>query len=202
MLNLIGKDIVLQKKTLLILLAGLCVYLALDVSSIWVGIVFSIVLYTNTFALDEKSSTHTLLNALPYTRKEVVSSKYIVAMLFTLLVAGAIFIGNLAFHGEIIPWKNIFLIIAIALTAASIILPFCYKFKSSYLSIGSIVAFGLYLLIVTFVVPNLNDRIGEWTLVVLSSESTQLYLIMAALVMVLYIFSGLLSIRIYRNKVL
>ncbi|RCK09630.1 hypothetical protein DT075_35620 [Bacillus licheniformis] len=65
----------------------LCVYLMLDISPIWVGVVFSIVISMYAFSIDEKSSIHMLLNSLPYTRKEIVSSKYIVVVLFTSMVA-------------------------------------------------------------------------------------------------------------------
>ncbi|MEC1446936.1 ABC-2 transporter permease [Bacillus haynesii] len=91
MFNLIRKDIVLQKKTLAVLFLGLCVYLTLDVSPIWVGIAFSIAIFMNAISIDEKSSIHMLLNSLPYTRKEIVSSKYIVVVLFTCMVAAAIY---------------------------------------------------------------------------------------------------------------
>ena len=86
MLNLIRKDIVLQKGTLLILLPALFFYLLVGKSDIWVGVIFCIAIIMQSFALDEKSSTNLFLNSLPYTRKEIVSSKYIVAIAFTLLV--------------------------------------------------------------------------------------------------------------------
>ena len=68
----------------------LCVYLMLDISPIWVGVVFSIVISMYAFSIDEKSSIHMLLNSLPYTRKEIVSSKYIVVVLFTSMVEAAV----------------------------------------------------------------------------------------------------------------
>lgn len=86
MFNLILKDIILQKKTLAASFLVLCVYLMLDISPIWVGVVFSIVISMYAFSIDEKSSIHMLLNSLPYTRKEIVSSKYIVVVLFTSMV--------------------------------------------------------------------------------------------------------------------
>ncbi|MDU0072938.1 MULTISPECIES: ABC-2 transporter permease [Bacillus] len=148
MFNLIRKDIILQKKTLAASFLVLCVYLMLDISPIWIGVVFSIVISMNAISIDEKSSIHMLLNSLPYTRKEIVSSKYIVVVLFTCMVAAAIFIVNFIIHRELTIWKDILLMVAIVMTAASFMLPFCYKFKSNYLLIASIVAFGLYLLAV------------------------------------------------------
>lgn len=151
--------------------------------------------------MDEKSSIHMLINSLPYTRKEIVSSKYIVMVLFTLMVAATIFIGNLIIHGELFEWKDILLMIGIVMVAISLMLPFCYKFKSNYLFIATIIGFGVYLLVINFVIQNLNDRIRESVHMLLTLGNTQLYVLIGLLVIILYIGSWLLSIRIYRNKV-
>ncbi|MCY8005455.1 ABC-2 transporter permease [Bacillus haynesii] len=201
MFNLILKDIILQKKTLAASFLVLCVYLMLDISPIWIGVVFSIVISMYAFSIDEKSSIHMLLNSLPYTRKEIVSSKYIVVVLFTCMVAAAIFIANFIIHRELTIWKDILLMVAIVMTAASFMLPFCYKFKSNYLLNVSIVAFGLYMLTVNFIVQNLNDQIREFIHMLLTLQNTSLYLIVAISIITLYGCSWLLSIRIYRNKV-
>ncbi|AGN34643.1 ABC-2 transporter permease [Bacillus paralicheniformis] len=201
MFNLIRKDIVLQKKTLAASFLVLCVYLMLDISPIWVGVVFSIVISMYAFSIDEKSSIHILLNSLPYTRKEIVSSKYIVVVLLTSMVAAAILIVHFIIHRKFTIWKDILLMVAIVMTAASFMLPFCYKFKSNYLLIASIVAFGLYMLTVNFVVQNLNDQIREFVDMLLALHNTSLYLIVAISIITLYGCSWLLSIRIYRNKV-
>lgn len=168
---------------------------------LWVGIVFSIAISMNAISMDEKSSIHMLINSLPYTRKEIVSSKYIVMVLFTLMVAATIFIGNFIIRGELFEWKDILLMVGIVMVAISLMLPFCYKFKSNYLLIATMIGFGVYLLVVNFVVQNLNDRIRELVHMLLSLENTQLYFLIGLLVITLYIGSWLLSIRIYRNKV-
>ncbi|KGP91220.1 ABC transporter permease [Pontibacillus chungwhensis BH030062] len=201
MFNLIRKDIVMQKKTLAILALALCVYLALGVSSIWVGLIFSIVMITNTFSLDEKSNVHMLLNSLPYTRKQIVSSKYVVAVLFTLLVALALFVGNLVFHGEITLWKHLLIMMILVFIAASFILPFSYQYKSQYLFVASIVAFGAYMLLVNTLIPNLNDLIREKVYIILTTTTPSLYVGMVVLVGCLYGFSWIVSIRIYEKKV-
>ena len=90
----------------------------------------------NAYATDEKSSIHMLLNSLPYTRKEIVSSKYIGAIIFTGMVVFTIFIGNLIIHQEITMWKDILLIVSFVMIAISLMFPFSYKFKSQYMLIG------------------------------------------------------------------
>ncbi|AUZ37052.1 ABC-2 transporter permease, partial [Bacillus sp. MBGLi79] len=70
-----------------------------------------------------------------------------------------------------------------------------------YLLTASIVAFGLYMLTVNFVVQNLNDQIRELIHMLLTLQNALLYLIVAISIITLYGCSWLLSIRIYRNKV-
>lgn len=201
MLNLIRKDIVLQKKTLMMLLPLLFVYLFVDTSTIWVGVLFCIAITMQAFTMDEKSSIHLLLNSLPYTRKEIVSSKYISTCVFTFLILMTIFIGNLIIHGEIIQWEKLLFIISIVAVFISLAFPFSYLFKSQYLMIAFAALFVLYFIIVNKFIPDLNDRLREGIQTVLSFDNSLLYLLVILSVVLLFIFSWILSIRIYSRKV-
>ncbi|MEH7526658.1 ABC-2 transporter permease, partial [Bacillus sp. JJ1503] len=194
MFNLIRKDIILQKNTLLILLPILFIYLFLSTSTIWVGIIFCIAIIMQSFSMDEKSSSHLLLNSLPYTRKEIVSSKYIGACVFTFLTLVTIFIGHFVIHREIIQWEQLLLITGIVTVFISFAFPFSYLFKSQYLMIASIVVFALYLIIVNSFIPDINDRLREVIQWVLSFDNSLLYLGVILSVVLLYIFSWMLSI--------
>jgi len=201
MFNLIRKDIVLQKTMLMIMLPVIIVYLILGTSSIWVGILISIVMIMDTFSSDEKTSINLLLNSLPYTRKEIVSSKYIGAIFLTCVVVFIIFIGNLVIHQEITAWKELVFIVSVVMVFISFIFPFSYKFKSQYLLFASIVLFAIYLVVINFFIPNLFDKIREFVGTLLTLQNAHFYLLIAFLVIVLYACSWLLSIRIYRKKV-
>jgi len=201
MFSLIRKDIILQKSTLLILLPLLVVYLFLENSFIYGGILFSIAIIMNAYATDEKSSIHMLLNSLPYTRKEIVSSKYVGAIIFTGIVVLTIFIGNLIIHQEITIWKDLLLIVSLVMVAISLMFPFSYKFKSQYLLIGALVLLAIYLVIIPLFIPNLNDKIRAFLQMLLTVQTAQFYLFIALSVMALYACSWLLSIRIYERKV-
>lgn len=201
MFNLIRKDIVLQKKMLMIMLLVIVVYLILGTSSIWVGIIISIVMIIDSFSSDEKTSINLLLNSLPYTRKEIVSSKYIGAIFLTCVVVFIIFIGNLLIHQEITAWKELVFIVSVVMVFISLIFPFSYKFKSQYLLFASIVLLAIYLVVITFFIPNLFDKIREFVGTLLTLQNAQFYLLLAFLVIALYAWSWLLSIRIYRKKV-
>ncbi|MGN8646572.1 ABC-2 transporter permease [Gracilibacillus sp. HCP3S3_G5_1] len=201
MFNLVWKDITLQKKGLLILLPALLAYLAFMPSYIWIGFVFSVVIALDVLTKDEDSTINTLLNSLPYTRKEIVSSKYISAIIFTLIVVLVMFLGGLLIHKEVPAWKEIMLMVSLSLIFVSFIFPFSYKFKTQYIIKASLVLFVGYMIVITTFLKNLNDIIREFVQTILSLQDTSFYLVMVLSIMVLYMGSWLLSIRIYQNKV-
>ncbi|KAB8126253.1 ABC-2 transporter permease [Gracilibacillus oryzae] len=201
MLNLILKDIYMQKNALFILLPALIIYLLIGTSAVWICIVFCIVIITDSFAKDEKTPSNLLLNALPYTRKEIVSSKYISALAFIFLVLLTIFLGNWLMHGEFIQLDQLLLITGIVIVSISFIFPFSYLFKSQYLMRAFIIGFIAYMVIINLFIPNLNDRIRNFVQTVLSFDNSQVYFIILLSVVLFYILSFLLSIRIYSRKV-
>jgi ABC-2 type transport system permease protein len=201
MLNLVRKDLALQKKTLMILLPLLFVYMFIDISPIWVGALFSITLITTTFAMDDKSSIHLFLNALPYTRKEIVASKYIGAVVFTLLVLLTITTGNLLIRREWVQWEQLLFIALIVALVISFAFPFSYLFKSQYLMAFFTALIVLYFVIVNLFIPDMNDRIRALVQSALSLDQTYLYMAVIAAVSLLYAASWMLSTAIYRRKV-
>lgn len=201
MLQLIRKDIILQKYTLLVMLPILLLYLTLNYSVVWIGIIFCIAIIMQSFSVDEKSTSHMLLNALPYTREEIVNSKYIGAGVFTFLILFIIFLGNLIINKEIIQWKQLFLIMSIVALFVSFAFPFSYLFKSQYLLFGGIALFVFYIVTVSKFIPDLNDRIRKIVGIVLSFEQSLVYVGGLVLVGLLYLFSWMISISIYNRKV-
>ncbi len=201
MLQLIRKDIILQKYTLLVMLPILLLYLTLNYSVVWIGIIFCIAIIMQSFSVDEKSTSHMLLNALPYTREEIVNSKYIGAGVFTFLILFIIFLGNLIINKEIIQWKQLFLIMSIVALFVSFAFLFSYLFKSQYLLFGGIALFVFYIVTVSKFIPDLNDRIRKVVGIVLSFEQSLVYVGGLVLVGLLYLFSWMISISIYKRKV-
>lgn len=200
MLNLIRKDMILQKKTLPFMLLFLFIYLFVNVSTSWVAIVFCIVIIMNAFQTDETSSANLLLNSLPYTRKEIVSSKYIGALIFIFLTLLTIFIGNWMIHREIMQWEVLLFITSIVMGLISFAFPFSYLFNSKYLLIGFGGVFVVYMVTLSFI-PNLNDRVREVVQTVLSLDNSLFYLAIILSAALLYVLSWILSIRIYSRKV-
>ncbi|GAB0171334.1 hypothetical protein LSPCS325_47710 [Lysinibacillus sp. CTST325] len=96
-------------------------------------------------------------------------------------------------------WKEMLLIIGLVMVAISIMFPISYKFKTQYLAIASGVLFGIYMLTINLLVP-INDILRELTRKFMTLQETQMYFVASITVIILYIGSWLLSIRIYERK--
>ncbi|MFJ6264992.1 ABC-2 transporter permease [Lysinibacillus xylanilyticus] len=201
MINLILKDFLIQKKLILFYIATIIIYLLAGVPLIFLGFLYSVIYILNAFAYDEKDNANILLNSLPYTRKEIVSSKYIGSLIFTTLFIFMIYVGDFLINGkgDLFIWKEMLLIIGLVMVAISFMFPISYKFKTQYLLIASGVLFGIYMLTINLLVP-INDILRELTRKFLTLQETQMYFIAIFTIVILYIGSWLLSIRIYERK--
>ncbi|MEY9971208.1 ABC-2 type transport system permease protein [Lysinibacillus sp. RC46] len=201
MINLILKDVLIQKKLILFYIATIIIYLLAGVPLIFLGFLYSVIYILNAFAYDEKDNANILLNSLPYTRKEIVSSKYIGSLIFTTLFVFMIYVGDFLINGkgDLFIWKEMLLIIGLVMVAISFMFPISYKFKTQYLLIASGVLFGIYMLTISLLVP-INDILRELTRKFLTLQETQMYFVASITVAILYIGSWLLSIRIYERK--
>ncbi len=202
MLNLILKDILIQKNTLIIYIATILLYLLVNVSPVFIVFVYSVVFILNAFSSDEKDNANILLNSLPYTRKEIVSSKYIGAIIFTGLFICYTYLANYLLNGTVvlILWKEILLNMGLVMIAISFILPISYKFKTKYLTIICIALVGMYMVVINYFVPNFNDRLRTLVQNFMTVQELQIYLIATIIIVFLFISSWLLSIRIYERK--
>ena len=201
MLRLVYKDIRLQRNTMLIMLPFLFLFLYEETSIIYVSILFCIALIMNAFAVDEKASINLLLNSLPYTRKEIVISKYISACLFTAIVLITLMLGSWIIYGESVPLIQLVLISAFVVIFVAAAFPLSYLLNSQYLLIAGIITFVVYLFIANMFIPDLNDWIRNLTQSILSYDHTQLYIYVLLVSGILSILSLLISMRIYSRKV-
>lgn len=183
------------------MLLGIIAYMFLDVSVLFVGIIFSIATAMTAFSVDEKKSIQLLLSSLPYTRKEIVSSKYLSLIMYTLFYIIIIFIAKYAIHQKPLEWKQLFFIISAVMLIASFMYPFSYKYKSQYLFTVTIFVFGAYFLAIKLFIPNLNDLIREYVVNLLAFANVPILVVTAIVILVIYSVSWMLSIKIYENKV-
>jgi len=202
MINLILKDVLIQKKLILFYIATIILYLWAGVPSLlFLGFLYSVIFILNAFAYDEKDNANILLNSLPYTRKEIVSSKYIGSLIFTTIFVFIIYVGDFLINGkgDLFIWKEMLLIIGLVMVVISLMFPFSYKFKTQYLLIALSVLFGIYMLSISLLVP-INDILRELARKFLTLQETQMYVVASMTVIILFIGSWLLSIRIYERK--
>lgn len=183
------------------MLLGIIVYMFLNASVILVGIIFTLAIVMHIFSSDEKKSIQMLLSSLPYTRREIVSSKYISTFIYIFLVIWAIVISNFFVNEQLPKWKEFILVFVIVILIFSFLFPFSYKFSSKFLLIGSIALFGIYLFVVNLLVPNINDKIRSITAKILELNNTQLFVGTGVILIIIYLLSWLISIRIYEKKV-
>ncbi|WP_210611124.1 ABC-2 transporter permease [Priestia flexa] len=200
MIQLIRKDFLLQRNVFIILLPILFIYLLIDTSTTWVGIIFSIALIMNAFSEDEKSAVRLLLNSLPYTRKEIVSAKYLCAFLFAVSTLLVIAISNRIIHGEGMQWAQLVFSISVVLIFVSIAFPVSYIFHSKYLGIAFIGLFVIYIIIANTFVHNLQEQVINAARTIMSFNVSDLYLLVLLPALLLYLLSWLTSIFIYKQK--
>ncbi|QPQ28863.1 ABC-2 transporter permease [Lysinibacillus sp. JNUCC 51] len=203
MVNLIFKDILIQKKVILFYIATIILYLLINVSLVKIGFLYSLAFITMSFSYDEKDNANILLNSLPYTRKQIVSSRYIGSLIYTSLIIIITYLGNFFLNGKetLFLLKDILIIIGLVMVAMSFILPICYKFKTQSLMIASGTLFGIYMVTIKYLFPSLNDTLRELTQKFLTLQETQMYFVAILTIIILYVGSWLLSIRIYTRKV-
>ena len=203
MVHLIWKDIFIQKRMMLLYSAIIAFYFWLDMSLIGVAFFTSASFIMNAFYFDEKDNINILLNSLPYTRKLIVTSKYIGAVAFTAAVVGLITLGSFIIRGVDMQftWKNAIQTFGLVLAWQAVIFPFSYKFKQQYLLIGVII-FSIIAISTYKIVSHIfKEQFGEALQWIASQPELQLYSFAALVLLLLYWGSWLLSIRIYERKV-
>ena len=199
--NLILKDFIVHRYMLLLMLLGIVAYMFVDTSVMFVGIIFTFVIVTSIFSADEKKPIQMLLSSLPYTRREVVSSKYIAALVYLLSVIGVSAISNYVINQQRPDGKAFLLVMGIVIFLLSFVFPFLYKFTSKFLHMAGIGFVIVYLFVLKFLVPNLHDEIRGITAKILAFNDTQIIVGIGVVLCVMYALSWMLSVRIYERKV-
>lgn len=202
MFNLMKKDFLLQKRLLIVYVILLIFYLRADFNIVFSVVMISSLFVMNSHYYDEKDKANMLLNSLPYTKKEIVSSKYIEALLSAVIVILLFVIGQYVVDSSLVNFSFIQIISCFLGTMifTAFYLPFFYKFTQQYILIGFSAVIVLVVIsarpITEFVVSNFPETIQT-----LQEMATfQIYSMVTILVLIIYGFSWILSIKIYSNK--
>ncbi|MDV2581899.1 ABC-2 transporter permease [Alkalibacillus haloalkaliphilus] len=201
MFNLIKRDLILQKKMMLIFIPFILFFIIMGTSTTLIALVASVFIPFNAFYYDEKAETNILLNSLPYTRKEIVASRYIGAVVYMFLAIGLTSLILLVFNqsftlNEIAIGATMFMLFA-ALT-----FPIFYIFKPGYLMIVVLISFFVFLFIIENAIPYVMENFTVLTEFVLSLTTGELYILGTLTILVIYGVSWLASTIIYQQKAL
>ncbi|MBY0596170.1 ABC-2 transporter permease [Bacillus bingmayongensis] len=200
MLNLIKRDLILQKKQLLFYLGFIIFFIVMNKHHpIFIFTLASILIPFNTHAYDAKAETNILLNSLPYTRKEIVASRYIGAIVYMLLAITAtsamLIIFQKSFTVEHILMGN-----ALFLLFAAFTFPLFYQFKQEHLILFIMASF---LGLTAFGPPAVQFLATEFSTVtdaIFSLSIPTLYAIATIIIICAYIISWRVSLIIYQRK--
>ncbi|RLL43883.1 ABC-2 transporter permease [Oceanobacillus piezotolerans] len=202
MFNLIKKDFVIQK-TQILLFIPFIIFFAIfgdHMSPAFIFLLASTYIPLNGYIYDEQVESNILLNSLPYTRKEIVSAKYIGAIAYMILGIGVASVILYLFNfGFMI--RDITIAMGLFFVFSAFAFPLFYVLKPGY--IGVVVIFGMILL--AGVLPPLfrllTEHLTTITDFLTSLSTTTLYLSGAAISIILYLTSWMVSQLIYQRKV-
>ncbi|TYS16595.1 ABC-2 transporter permease [Rossellomorea vietnamensis] len=132
MLNLIRRDIILQKWQLVFFIPIILFFILMGSHPVMTFLVASIFIPFNAYAYDEKAETNILLNSLPYTRSEIIASRYLGAIGHMLAAVGVTSLSLVVFD---VPFtlKDIAISTSLFLLFSSFSFPLFYIFKSGHI---------------------------------------------------------------------
>ncbi|PEP52261.1 MULTISPECIES: ABC-2 transporter permease [Bacillus] len=196
MLNLIKRDLILQKKQLIFYLGCIIFFIVTNSHPILTFTIASILIPFSTHAYDAKTETNILLNSLPYTRKEIVASRYIGAIVYMLLAIAVTSAMLIIFQKSFIV-EHIVMGNALFLLFAAFTFPLFYQFKQEHLILFIIASFLGLTALVKFLATEFSTVIDA----IFSFSIPVLYSIATAIIVCVYIVSWGVSLIIYQRKV-
>ncbi|MCS5501341.1 ABC-2 transporter permease [Lysinibacillus sp. A4] len=199
MLNLIKRDVILQKRQLLLFIPFILVFILLGAPPVLIFLVASIFIPFNTYAYDEKVETNILLNSLPYTRTEIIASRYLGAIVYMILSICVTSLALLAFNkhftiSDIAIGSGLFLLFA-ALT-----FPLFQIFKQGYITTVILISFILLTWISRPIALYMNEHLTTIIDFVDNTTVTVLYTGATLFIMLIYIISWGITNFIYQRK--
>lgn len=208
MLNLIYKDIVIQKKSLAACFLFVIVYNMLFLfskensrvmMSIGLPLIIQYLFLTDVFLFDDRNKSYLILNSLPIGRRNIVISRYVSVFVFFIATISFQFILSTLINRRIIMKTDYivacFIIISVMNATC---LPLYFKFGYAKLKYILIIIFFL----VCFVAPYVGTKVNVTKIlsVFKGISYTGLCAISIFCAIALIIVSLIISIIIYNNK--
>lgn len=200
MFNLIRRDAILQKKHLLVFIPFIVFFIVMSLDPGFIFLVASIYIPFNAYAYDEKAETNILLNSLPYTRKEIIASRYIGAIVYMLiaiiLTSAALFLFNKPFTFTDIAVGSGFFLLFAAFT-----FPLFYMLKPGYITTVVIISFLVLTAIGPKIITFLAEHLTNITDFIVNLSLPTLYTGATIFILVVYLASWGVATVIYQRKV-
>ncbi|QIW19946.1 ABC-2 transporter permease [Bacillus thuringiensis] len=199
MFNLIRRDVILQKRHLLIFIPFILFFIIMDVNPGLIFLVASIFIPFNTYAYDEKVETNILLNSLPYTRTEIIASRYLGAIVYMVLAIGGTSLALFTFNKP-------FTIIDIAIGSSLFLLfaaftfPLFYILKPGYISTVVMISFLISVAMGPDIMVFLAERFTAITDFIGNLSVPAFYTGATLVIVVVYIISWGITTVIYQRK--
>lgn len=201
MFNLIKRDLIIQKVQLVLFVP--CITFLILIGShlpdFYIFMFAGIFIPINAYSYDEQAETNILLNSLPYTRKQIIASRYIGAIFYMALSIG---LASTLFY----LFGRSFMLTDIAIGAAITFILFAFTFPLFYLLkpgyIGTVILVGIVL--ITILSPHAVTFLQDYLIPIVHyleciSTST-LYLGSAGFIVIVYTVSWLFSQTVYQRK--
>lgn len=132
MFNLIRRDVILQKRQLLLFIPFIVFFIIMEANPALIFLIASLMIPFNTYVYDEKAETNILLNSLPYTRTEIIASRYLGAIIYMVLAIVATSLILFAFNKPF-TMTDIAISSSLFLLFAAFTFPLFYIFKPGYI---------------------------------------------------------------------
>ena len=199
MFNLIRRDVILQKRQLLLFIPFIAFFIIMEANPVLIFLVASLMIPFNTYVYDEKVETNILLNSLPYTRTEIIASRYLGAIIYMVLAIGVtsltLFIFNKPFT-----MTDIAISCSLFLLFAAFTFPLFYIFKPGYIFPVIMISFLLLAGIGPNIVLFLAEHLTAITDFIFNLSVPALYTGATFGIVVVYVISWGISNIIYQRK--
>ena len=218
MLNLLRKDILVQKHTIWFAL-GYSIFIFFAFSNktfapfvyIMGAVAISYVLILSAVQSELKNNSDLVLLSLPVKRQEVVAAKYLAILVFILLslitmgIIGLIFMQSpLPFPTRLINWQDAAITLVSVILMTSIYLPAYYKLGGKWLQVINIVLFMIIFFAPSTIVGYLNahqqDQGVQWLVQTVVQNPYLASWLGIICVAGLMLISFLISLNIYRKQ--
>lgn len=199
MFNLIRRDVILQKRQLLFFIPFILFFIIMGKDPAFTFLVSSIFIPFNTYAYDEKAETNILLNSLPYTRTEIIASRYLGAIIYMILAIGVTSLSLFTFNKPF-TMTDIAIGCGLFLLFAAFTFPLFYIFKPGYIFPVVLICFILLAAIGPAIVTFLTEQLTAITDFIVNLTVSSLYTGATLGIMVVYAISWGLTNIIYQRK--